>query len=244
MAASGSSGGGSGGGLSGASKVAIVIAGGTVAGLIGFFVVPDGDDGDDPPPTPAVTIVATATRPPEPDGSSSVVTVPPAATVVAKPSGIDRKALTDGYPEGALLTITVFGMPARVGATFEDEANSVYTRGMFVRDPGTACMPDQQYPDPCIYYWLVKPGTNVTVTAGDSRAGYWPAFEAVHGPGCELVGGDSGGQDVSCTLTLALDVEMVATYYGSERPGLAHYTYPVCPTQRGEQPPSWAARCP
>lgn len=239
MAGSGSNRGGSGGGLSGANKVAMAVAGGTLAGLIIWFNWPGGGADDVPAPTPVVTVVNTIE--PEPgDGVSGPTAAP--ASAAPQAASADREAITAGYPEGALLTITAFGMVARVGATFEDEENSVFTRGMFARDTTTQCVPDEQYPDPCIYYWLVKSGTVVTVTAGEALAGWWPSLEYVRGPGCDLTG---NGLDQTCTLTLAADVELVATYYGGESPGNPHYTYPVCPTRREgpPAPPAWTARC-
>ena len=218
------------GGSGGMNKVAMLLAGGTVVGLITWFLWPGGDDGK-PTPTPATT-VAVATVP---SGGSTVPTIPPGSSA-PQPAGIDRKALTAGYPDGALLTITAYGMPARVSAIIEDEDNTVFTHGAIKQ-----CVPDEQFPDPCVYYWLVKKGTPATITAGDSRAGYWPSLESVAGAGCDIKG---DGVDHTCTITLSADADIVATFYGGESPGLAHYVYPVCPTNRGPSSPAWASRCP
>ena len=227
----GSGDGGSSGGLSGMNKVAMLLAGGTIAGLIGWFVFPGGGE-DKPAPQLASTTVAEATLPH--GGGAVAPTVVPSSPVPGR-AGIDREALTAGYPDGALLTITAYGMPARVSAALENEDDSVFTRGTVKQ-----CVPDEQFPDPCVYYWLVKKGTSATITAGDSRAGYWPSLESATGAGCNLAG---DGLDHTCTITVAADVDIVATYYGGESPGLAHYTYPVCPTNRGPAPPAWASRC-
>ena len=77
------------------------------------------------------------------------------------------------------------------------------------------------------------------ISAGDSLAGYWPALDYVSGA-CNLTG---NGQDQTCTITVFQDTDVIAVYYGGESPGLSHYTYPTCPTQR-TNPPAWAARCP
>ena len=137
--------------------------------------------------------------------------------------------------DDAILTIVAYGMPARISAAPKDPSASM---GSTVRE---VCIPETQFPKPCITDYRVKKGTEVVITAGDSLAGYWPELESVEGGGCNITPGD---KDVSCTLTLVGDVEVVAKYSGGENPGLWHYVYPTCPTQRGNSPPSWAKLCP
>ena len=86
----------------------------------------------------------------------------------------------------------------------------------------------------------MKKGAVVKLSAGDSKAGYWPVLESVRGPGCNL---EENGKDQTCTITVVGDVEYTAKYYGGESPGKLHFTYPECPTQRGNNPPAWMSRC-
>jgi hypothetical protein len=219
----GSGGSGSSGGSGGGNKVAMLVGGGTLAGLIGWFVIYGGAGGSsDPTPTAVAVAPATATR----SAPSGPATIPPAS--VAKPTR------TPSTPSGVTLTITAYGLPARVSATFADEDNDVLDHG--TRAP---CTPDELYPDPCVYYWVVRKDAAVTISAGDALAGYWPALDSVSGPGCDITG---NGRDQTCTLTVSADIELVAKFSGGESPGLAHYVYPTCPTQR-DRAPAWASRC-
>lgn len=232
MAGGSSSGGGGGGGVgSGALTriiAAITAAGG--AGLIGFMIWNGGGGGGGsvsptaqvqlPPTVRAVTV--------------AVPTAGATSSAVFGPAAFDREALKEGNPDAVVLTITAYGLPARVSAQVTDSDNQKIAQGYI-----KSCAPEDLFPEPCVSYWVVKRGATVTVTAGDSLAGYWPNLDAVTGPGCNLSG---GGTDQTCTLNLLSDVDLTAVYSGGESPGLAHYQYPTCPTQR-QRPPSWASRC-
>jgi hypothetical protein len=134
-------------------------------------------------------------------------------------------------------------MPARVGITAADDSQ-VLSRGVYVEgNLDLACLPDAQYPAPCVTYMIVKPSVNVTITAGDAQAGPWPVLDSLKGPGCDQK--SAGSRDVTCTATAALDMDFVATYYGQDTPN-GRYDYPKCPASeiaRLRTTSPWAARC-
>lgn len=230
--AGGSGGSGGSGGVGGARGVMAALAALGAAGLIGWMIwggAGGGGNGGGPTPTQQAQL------PPTVPSAPTAADAQPTTTTVYGPAAFDREKLREGHPDAVILTITAFGLPARIGAEIADADNQKLDSGQV-----KTCTPDEIYPDPCVWYWVVKRGTAVAVSAGDSRAGYWPDLDFVQGPGCNLKGGS--GVDQSCALTLESDVDLTAVYFGSESPGLAHYQYPTCPTQRS-RPPAWASRC-
>ncbi len=222
--------GGSGGGGGGRSvnKVALAICGVGVAGLIIFFNPPGGDDdpsGDDEPQPTAASIVERPTTAP---------TVPAATTRAVQSAPPARPPGLQVGPDEAVLTLIAYGLPARFSPTLEGSNDTL--RGEFREQ----CTPDIQYPNPCIFDYVVKKGTNVTIHAGDSRAGLWPVLKSVRGPGCTLDGGD--GRELSCTVTVGADMSFEAKYFGSQSVD-SEYIYPACPKNRGNSPQGWMSRC-
>ncbi len=236
MAGGGGSGGSGGTGSSGgANKVGNLLLAGGLALLI-VLIIPVVRP--DPAPTPPI-ITATPAELPAGGGNA---TPPPASTSppVASPPRADRATLVRGYPADALvLTVIVHGMPGRVTATFAD--GDVYTQGVYVPSSGgsAACLPDAQYPEPCISYWVAKRGAAFTLTAGNALAGFWSSLDHVRGPGCDI--GRVGARDESCNLTLGTDLEYEAVYYGSSSAD-GEFTFPKCPRDRGAAT-GWIARC-
>lgn len=208
----------------------LILGGLGAAGLITWQIF--GGGGGDPKVTAPTVVPPTIVDVVAP-------TVPAAVTAAPGfygPAAIDRDALREGYDEDAvLLTITAYGMPARVSATADNPDDS-YSNG-FV----SSCPPDDIYPQPCVSYVLAKRGASVTVSVGDSRAGYWPVLDYVRGAGCDIVG---NGRDQTCKISLSSDVDLVALYSGGENPGLSYYAFPTCPTQRGAATSAWQSRCP
>lgn len=228
----GAGGSGSSGGSGGSSnKVGMLLLGAGLVAIIGLFGprLVDGDDDDKAPKATPVPTIAVSNGAPATQVPTSAPTARPGPTTRATPVDDLR-----GDPNNAILTITAYGMPARVSAAAEDPSISVRQRQK------ASCSPDDQYPEPCVTYYVAPRGTTLKVTAGDSRAGYWPALDFVRGAGCDLQG---DGRDLTCIIALTGDVEVTAQYYGGENPGLFHYQFPTCPTQRGNNPPAWAARC-
>jgi hypothetical protein len=180
---------------------------------------------------------------PQAAGSGAAPTRP-AGNATARPTTASPKdALRARFPGSVIVTVTAYGMPARVGITAADDSQ-VLSRGVYVEgNLDLSCLPDQQYPAACVSYVIVKPGVNVTISAGEARAGPWPVFDSLKGPSCDQKG--SGDRDVTCTATAAADMDFVATYYGSDTPN-GRYDYPKCPASeiarlRASSP--WAARC-
>lgn len=215
MASSGGSGAsGSGGSV---NKVGLLLTAG--AGLLlimgGAIIVNDPEPAD-PEPVPTAQAAATATA-----MTSSQPTQPR-----NPPPLFDRNTLRGRDPNAIIITVAGYGLPARVGiqAANDDE---VLARGAFDPAQGVerACKPQTQLPGPCISYMVVKRGASVTVTAGDARAGNWPALDYLRGAGCDIVG---DGKDHTCRVTLGADADLEARFYGSESPG-TKFQYPTCP---------------
>ncbi len=234
MASSGGSGSGSSGSY---NKVGMLLLGGL--GLAGLIIFLGGGDKDDPEPvveaTSAPTTVAAAPNVPVATRQTSQTN--------PQPSGVDKDALRLRDPNNVIVTVAAYGLPARVGITAQNDSE-VKSRGVYVAgNANLACLPDAQYPNACVSYMVVPRGATVTVTAGDSRAGFWPVLDSLRGPGCEKAG--NGDRDVSCTLTLAGDADFTATYYGDTTPS-GRYVFPKCPvaSERGSATTSpWIARC-
>lgn len=150
-------------------------------------------------------------------------------------AAVDKTALKVGYDDAVVIVFTMYGMPPQVGLEADDPAD-IITQRFEVQ-----CLAEVTFPNPCVQYYIVRNGAHVRIVGGDSRAGFWPALESVQGGGCDMEG---DGGDFECLLVAAADTDIVAIYYGGESPGLSHYTYPTCPTQRGQSPPSWMSRCP
>ena len=229
MPGEGSSGGS--GGLPGGplGPILAALAGLGAAGAITWTIINGGGGGGgnntaDPtslPPTVAAPSEVAPTQPPSSTGSHGA-------------AGIDKDELKEGYDDAVVLVMTGYGMPPRLSAAAVNPDEEL--SGAFVRQ----CIPDDLYPEPCVSYLIVRRGASVMVQAGDSRAGYWPNLDYVRGGGCDLKG---NGQDQTCTITLFQDTDIVAVYSGGESPGLLHYQYPTCPTQRGNNPSAWTSRC-
>jgi len=229
--ASGGSGSSGGGGLPGGPLGLLLAAllGLGAAGFITWTIVRGGGGSDSPAPTTTQNIATAADASP----ATTRLAQPTTAPGAHGPAPVDKEALKEGLPEdSAVLVMTLYGQPPRVSATAANPED-IYAEG-FQRQ----CL-RETYPDPCVYYYVVKSGTQLTVTAGDSRAFWWPGLESVKGGECNI---DTEGQgaptDRTCRVMVQLDVDLVAVYFGGESPGLAHYTYPTCPTQR-ERAPDW-----
>lgn len=233
---SGSSGGGSSNG--GMNKVAAVLAG--ALGIVGLIIVLGGGGGGSSDVTAKETVVPTT--PPVAAATIAQPTRAPSATN-APPAGFDKEQLRNRDPNAVIVTVTAFGMPARVGIEAQN-AGEVRSRGMFVAgNLNLACLPDAQYPNACVSYIVVQRGATVTVTAGNSRAGYWPILEKLSGGGCDRTAPNSD-KDVTCTITVFQDADIVATYYGDTTPD-GKYFFPKCPANRGAAAATspWIARC-
>ena len=227
----GSSGGGQGGipgGPLGPILAALAALG--AAGLITWTIVNGGGGGGDKTPTADATQLPPTVSEP----SAVAPTQPPSSSRPHAPAGVNKEELKEGFDDAAVLVITAYGMPARVSAAADNPDEEL--SGAFVKQ----CIPDDIFPEPCVSYLVVKRGASVTVQAGDSKAGYWPVLDSVSGA-CNLTG---NGQDQTCTFTLYQDSDIVAVYSGGESPGLSHYQYPTCPTQRGNASAPWTSRCP
>jgi hypothetical protein len=194
-----------------------------------------GGDKDDTPPVqssgpPVATMIAPSPAPQSGNNSQT---------------GIDKDALRRLDPNALLITLTAHGMPARVGIQAQNDSE-VVSRGTFVLGKmNTACIPETQYPAPCVSYMLVKRGATVNVQFGDSRAGFWPLFGYIRGGGCDREGG--GSIDRTCSIIMLSDVDMTAMYYGDTTPS-GRYQYPKCPVPEERSRPGatvepWIARC-
>ena len=233
-----SNGGGSGGsGGGGGAKVAAAILG---ASIIAGFIIFMGGGGDgegggskdaDLPTSPPQAVSAPAP------------TSAPANPTVRPSSASGKDALRARFPDSAIVTIAAYGMPARVNIVAQNDSQ-VLSRGVYIEgDVDLACLPDAQYPRPCVSYMIVPRGATVTVSAGEALAGPWPVLDSLKGPGCDQKG--TGGRDVSCSVTAGGDMDFIATYYGQDTPN-GRYDYPKCPASevarlRAASP--WAARC-
>jgi hypothetical protein len=206
------SGGGSGGGSRG--KAALAAAG--AAGIITIIIVTifgPGGGGKDTPRTPTAVASSVSAA----SGAGSQTAGRP--TLTPLPSMIPTAVGSEGE---AKLTIIAYGLPARISPTLQG-TNQVLN-GEFREQ----CTPEVQFPKPCIFDYKVKKGSSYTITAGDSRAGFWPVLASVSGPGCNLSGGS--GRDVSCTIQVFADVEITAKYSNGE------VSYPVCPANISNRP--------
>ena len=164
---------GSGGHSGSYNKVGALLLGGL--GVIGFIIFMAGGGGDDGPPAPVATT----------SGAQAGAPTAPAAAPTssnAAPAAGSKESLRRGDPNATILTITAYGMPARVSVQAQN-ASEVKSQGMYDPGRGTdfACTPDTQYPNPCVTFIVVQRGAMVTVTAGDSRAGFWPVFSYLRG---------------------------------------------------------------
>lgn len=220
----------SGGGSS--NKVAGLLLGGGLIAIIAIFGprLADGDD-DDPKPAP--------TSQGHPSGGGRPVTPAPTAQPTVRPQPTTRPTQTAdedlrGDPNNVILTVTVYGMPGRVGAEPLDRSLEIRQRQK------GSCSPDDQYPEPCITYYVAKRGTAMRIYGGDSRAGFWPVLDTVTGAGCNVSG--LLGADFSCPVTLLSDMGVEAHYSGSSTNG-GTVSYPKCPANLGNVRPGWADRC-
>ena len=225
-------GGGSSGGGSSANKVAALLLGGGLLAIIAIMGPRafDGDDDDQVQPAPTAEGLPGGGRP---------ATQAPTAQPTPRPQPTTRPTQTAdeelrGSPDNVILTVTVYGMPGRVGAEAIDRNIEIRQRQK------GSCSPDDQYPEPCVTYYVAKHGTEMRIYGGDSRAGYWPVLSSVSGAGCNL--SEPFRADFSCPVTLLSDIGVEARYYGSSTNGGTVF-YPKCPAALGDSRPGWAARC-
>jgi hypothetical protein len=226
--------GGSGGNGGSYNKVgALLLA--AIGGVIGFIVFTGGGDNG------GTEAVLPTSQPPVVGSSAPAATSQP-STTEALQTGTEKETLRANYPNSVVITITAFGMPARVGIEAQNDAE-VFSRGVYIAgNTNLACLPDAQYPNPCVTYMVVQRGATVTVQAGNSRAGYWPILESLSGGGCDRPGtGDD--RDITCTLTLFQDADISARYYGEDTPN-GRYDFPKCPAgAAGSATSEWIKRC-
>lgn len=230
----GGQGGSDGGGSNGFSKLAALLLGGGLLGILTIFGPRLGGDDSAPPPGP--------TRPPQDIPTvSGGNTAPPPPTSVPEPTKATTGEMGSpdddlrGDPGNVILTITVYGLPGRVGAELVDKGQEMRQR------QAKACVADL-YPEPCITYYIVKPGTSLRITGGDARAGMWPVLEYFRGAGCNVEGPVS--KDFSCQVVITSDTNAEARYYGDTTPS-GRYSYPKCakPGDRGNVLSAWMERC-
>jgi hypothetical protein len=235
MASGGGSGGSSGSGGGAAKAGAVILA--ILGGITGLIIL-TGGGGDDAPAAVGTTAPTQNTG-----GGNSAATVPPSSSS-PQTTGFDREALRGGDPEAVVVTVAAFGLPARVSVT-ADSPDDVISQGMFDPAEGVdfACLPDDQYPNPCVSFVVVKRGAAVTITAGNSRAGFWPNLDRLEGGGCTMPGTGTD-TDVTCGFSAFQDADVIAYYYG-DTTASGKYLYPNCPvaSDRGNNPPAWASRC-
>jgi len=110
------------------------------------------------------------------------------------------------------------------------------------------CDVNEYYPLPCTYFALVRPGAQITLVAGDSRAGYWPVLERSEGSAeCTRARPFPSDTVELCTFTMTEHRTLRVYWSGGESPGLLHFVYPTCPTMRtppgDPRTPAFAARC-
>ncbi|MFN8617554.1 MAG: hypothetical protein U0837_10685 [Dehalococcoidia bacterium] len=216
-------GGSSSGGGSSANKVGALLLGGGLLAIIAIFGPRAfGDDDEQVQPAPTAEGL--------PSGGGSPLTPAPTAQPTARPQPTTRPTQTAdeelrGSPDNVILTVTVYGMPGRVGAETIDRSIEIRQRQK------GSCAPADQYPGPCVTYYVAKRGTAMRLYGGDSQAGYWPAIDYVSGAGCSISRPLIG--DFSCPFTLESDMSVEAGYYGSEgsAPGTI-YRYPNCPPSK------------
>ena len=96
-----------------------------------------------------------------------------------------------------------------------------------------ACIGAEFFPEPCRNWMFVKKGARVTLTAGDSRAGWWSSLDRSEGS-AECTTAQPYPRDTVqlCSFTMDSDRHISIYWSGGESPGLSHYVYPTCPTQR------------
>jgi hypothetical protein len=215
----------------------LIVGAATVVGLIILFGPHRDDEG--PPPTEVVVV---ETAPPQQVAGPTSVPPPttrPAQTPNPQSIGFDREAIRRIDPNAVIVSITAYGMPARVGLQTQNSADQL-SSGSFVPDRGVnvACLPDVQYASPCTSYVLVKKGATIVVSAGNSLAGFWPSLDHLRGPGCDI---GKVSADRTCTVQASSDLDYVAVYYGSDSSG--DYVYPRCPPNRGTSTSEWIRRC-
>lgn len=194
-----------------------------IGGLI--ILLGPGPGGGDGSPTPEPTSAPVV-------GNDSPATVSPAQQPTRAPATAPPTRPGTGGEGEAIVTIIAYGMPARVAPTLAGSNDTL--RGEFREQ----CIPDIQFPRPCVIDYPVQKGTSITIRAGNSLAGYWPVLKSVKGPDCNL---GEASRDQECTFTVFGDLEYEARYYGTENN--TELLYPKCPTQRGNNPPAWASRC-
>ena len=135
MASAGGS--GSGGSSGGYNKVAALLIGAlTIGGLIIFLAGGGGDDTpkDGPVATSAPVQAVVPSTAPAPTQRPS--------TTQAQPSGFDKNSLRLNDPNNVVLSITAYGMPARVSLQAVN-AGDTKSNGSFDAGRGTnaACLP-------------------------------------------------------------------------------------------------------
>ncbi len=156
--------------------------------------------------------------------------------------------LRTGEPAPLLLEVEYYTAVPRADVLF---ANRERDRLYYDFASGTRvgpCDVNQDYPLPCTYFALVRPGAEITLVAGDSRAGYWPILERSEGSAeCTRARPFASDTVELCTFRMTEHRKLRVYWSGGESPGLLHFVYPTCPTQRtppgDPRTPGFAARC-
>lgn len=156
--------------------------------------------------------------------------------------------LRKGEPAPLLLEVEYYTAVPRADVQY---ANRDRDRLYYDMASGTRvgqCNVNEYYPLPCTYFALVRPGAEITLIAGDSRAGYWPILERSEGSAeCTRAQPFASDTVELCTFKMTDHRKLRVYWSGGESPGLLHYVYPTCPTQRtppgDPRTPPFAARC-
>lgn len=201
-------------------------------------------DRDTPPPTPpgAPTPIVF------PDGA------PPWPPYIGQPlqQELLRGAVGDYLRAGGrpllLLEVEYYAAVPRADVQFTNpERDRLYYNTASGTRVGP-CDVNEHYPLPCTYFAVVRPGAEIALVAGDSRASYWPVLERSEGSAeCTRAKPFASDTVELCKFTMAGHRKLKVYWSGGESPGLMHYVYPTCPTNRtppgDPRTPAFAARC-
>lgn len=153
----------------------------------------------------------------------------------------ERLRLLEAAPR--LLEVDLYSEAPRWNVEFGADGDRIlYVTGN-LDSPGP-CNGAEFFPDPCRNWYLVKKGAKVTITGGDSRSGWWSSLDRTEGSAaCTTHEPYSSDTVRICSFTMDSDYKISMYWYGSEFPGLTHFVYPTCPTQRKATDRPFAARC-
>lgn len=156
--------------------------------------------------------------------------------------------LRAGGPPPLLLEVEYYTAVPRADVIF---ANPERDRLYYDFASGTRvgpCDVNDYYPLPCTYFAIVRPGAEITFVAGDSRAGYWPRLERSEGS-AECTRSQPFPSDTVelCKVKMSNHLKLKVYWSGGESPGLLHFVYPTCPTNRpppgDPRTPAFVSRC-